>query len=180
LYGLKQDPRVWYIWLSDYLVSIGFHSSKLDTSLFKTFLGAEIFYLLVYVDDILLIGNNSDMFHQWIQLLNSKFKFQDLGIVYYFLGIEVHPTSLSIMLRQDKYILDILHRVGMSSCKHVNTLISTSMVIVVSDCLFYNPTCFRQIVDAHQYLNFTRPDIYFYLEIKIIDNVSYKEMSGFI
>jgi hypothetical protein len=97
-----------------------------------------------------------------------------------FLVIKVLPTSLSVMLRQDKYILDILHRVGMSSCKLVNTPISTSMVIVVSGCLFYNPTCFRQIVDAHQYLNFTRPDIYFYLEIKIIDNVSYKEMSGFI
>jgi hypothetical protein len=145
-----------------------------------SFLGTKIIFLLVYVDDIFLIGNNSDMLHQLIQLLNSKFKFLDLGIVYYFLGIEVHPTSLSIMLRQNKYILDILHRVCMSSCKPVNTLISTSMVIVVSDCLFYNPTCFRQIVDAHQYLNFTRLDIYFYLEIKIIDNVSYKEMSCFI
>jgi len=177
---LKQDPRVWYPWLSDYLVSIGFHSSKIDTSLFMSFLGAKIFYLLIYVDDILLIGNNSDMVHQLIQLLNSKFKFQDLGIVYYFLGLEVHPTSLSIMLRQDKYILDILHRVGMSSCKPVNTHISTSMVIVVSGCFFFNPTCFRQIIGAHQYLNFTRPDIYSYLEIKIIDKVFYKEMSGFI
>jgi hypothetical protein len=58
LYGLKQALRVWYTHLSDYLFSFGFHASKFDTSLFILSNGADIFYLLVYIDDILLIGSN--------------------------------------------------------------------------------------------------------------------------
>ena len=54
LYDLKQAPRPWYTRLSDFLLSIGFRASKVDTSLFILSNGTHIFYLLVYVDDILL------------------------------------------------------------------------------------------------------------------------------
>jgi len=63
LYGLKQAQRVWYTSLSDFLLSVGFHASKVHTSLFILSVGADIFYLLVYVDDILLTGSNSTMLH---------------------------------------------------------------------------------------------------------------------
>ena len=117
LYGLKQAPRAWYTRLSDFLLSIGFLASKVDTSLFILSYGTNIFYLLVYVDDILLMGSNSVMLHHLIQLLSSKFKLRDLGIVHYFLGIAVQSTSMGLMLRQHKYILNILTLVGMTSCK---------------------------------------------------------------
>jgi hypothetical protein len=117
LYGLKQAPRAWYTRLSDFLLSIGFLASKVDTFLFILSYGTNIFYLLVYVDDILLMGSNSVMLHHLIQLLSSKFKLRDLGIVHYFLGIAVQSTSMGLMLRQHKYILNILTRVGMTSCK---------------------------------------------------------------
>jgi len=58
LYGLKQASRAWYTRLSDFLLSIGFLASKVDTSLFILSDGTNIFYLLVYVDDILLTGSN--------------------------------------------------------------------------------------------------------------------------
>jgi hypothetical protein len=66
LYGLKQAPRAWYTRLSDFLLSIGFHASKVDTFLFILSVDANIFYLLVYVDDILFIGSNSTMLHRLI------------------------------------------------------------------------------------------------------------------
>jgi len=56
LYGLKQASRAWYTRLSDFLLSIGFLASKVDTSLFILSDGTNIFYLLVYVDDILLMA----------------------------------------------------------------------------------------------------------------------------
>jgi histone deacetylase 1/2 len=161
LYGLKQAPRAWYTRLSDFLISIGFTASKVDTSLFILSIDADIFYLLVYVDDILLMGSNSTMLHRLIQLLSSEFKLRDLGVVHYFLGIEVQPIVMGLMLRQHKYILDILTRAGMTSCKPVDTPISTSKVTILSDPLFSDPTRFRQIVGALQYLTFTRPDICF-------------------
>jgi hypothetical protein len=90
LYGLKEAPRAWYTRLSYFLLSLGFHTSKVNTSLFILFVGAaDMFYLLVYVDDILLTGSDSTMLHHLIQLLSSKFKLRDLGCVQYFLGIEV-------------------------------------------------------------------------------------------
>ena len=54
LNGLKQAPRAWYTRLSDFLLSIGFLASKIDTSLFILSDDTNIFYLMVYVDDILL------------------------------------------------------------------------------------------------------------------------------
>jgi len=98
LYGLKQAPRAWYTHLSDYLFFIEFHASKVDISLFILSKGDYIFYLMVYVDDILLTRSNSVLLHQLIQLLSLEFKSQGLGVVYYFLGNEVHPTSMGIML----------------------------------------------------------------------------------
>jgi hypothetical protein len=130
-----------------------------DTSLFIFSVGADICYLLVYVDDILLTGSNSLLLQRLIQLLSSEFKLRDLGSVYYFLGIEVQSTSMGLILRQHKYILDILTQAGMLSCKPVNTPISTSKATILPDPLFSDATRFHQIVGALQYLTFTRPDI---------------------
>jgi hypothetical protein len=125
LYGLKQAPKAWYTCLSDFLLSIGFRAF-----LFILSDGTNIFYLLVYVDDILLTGSNSAMLHRLIQLLSSKFKLRDLDDVHYFLGIEVQFTGMGLMLRQHKYILDILTRACMTSCKPVDTLVSPSKLVI--------------------------------------------------
>jgi hypothetical protein len=69
-----------------------------DTSLFIFSIGVDICYLLFYVDDILLSGSNSLLLQHLIQLLSLEFKFRDLGTVHYFLGIEVTPTSMGLML----------------------------------------------------------------------------------
>jgi len=68
---------------------------------------------------------------------------------------------MGVMLRQHKYIIDILTRTGMTSCKPVDTPISTSKVTIMPDFLFSNPTRFRQIAGTFQYLTFTITDIYF-------------------
>jgi len=52
--------------LSDFLISINFYASKVDTFLFILFVCANIFYLLIYVGDILLTGSNSAMLHRLI------------------------------------------------------------------------------------------------------------------
>ena len=104
-------------------------------------------YLLVYVEDILLTGCNSILLHRLITLLQSKFKLRDLGSVHFFLGIEVKPTAMGILLSQHKYALDIIQQAGMAFCKPVDTPISTSTKIgIVLGTLHYNPTWYRQII----------------------------------
>jgi len=90
--------RAWYTCLSDFLLFIGFHTSKVDTLLFILFVGADIFYLLVYIYDILLTSSNSTMLHHLIQLLSLEFKLRDLGIVHYFLDIEVQFIGMGLIL----------------------------------------------------------------------------------
>jgi len=160
LYGLKQAPRAWYNRLSEFLFSIGFQASKVDTSLFILSLNGAMIYLLVYVDDILLTGSNSALLHRLITLLQTEFKLRDLGYVHFFLGIEVKPTAMGLLLSQHKYALDIIQRAGMASCKPVDTPLSTSSKLgIVPGTLHSDPTRYRQIVGALQYLTFTRPDI---------------------
>jgi len=143
------------------LLSIGFRASKVDTSLFILYDGTNIFYLLVYIDDILLMGSNSAMLYRLIQLLRSEFTLCDLGAVYYFLGIEVQSTGMGLMLFQHKYILDILTRASMTSCKLVDTQVSLLKVTILPDNPFSDPTWFCQIMGAFQYLTFTHTDICF-------------------
>jgi len=71
LYGLKQAPRAWYNRLSEFLISIRFQASKVDTSLFILSFGGAMIYLLVYVDDILLTGSDSALLQRLITLLSS-------------------------------------------------------------------------------------------------------------
>jgi hypothetical protein len=130
-----------------------------DTSLFILNVNHDICYLLVYVDDILLTGSNSTLIQRLVILLSSEFKLQDLGNAHYFLGIEVTPTSMGLMLSQHKYALDILSHVDMSSCKPVDTLAFASKSGLPTSEPFSDPTCFRQIIGAFQYLTFTRPNI---------------------
>lgn len=130
-----------------------------DTSLFILNVNHDICYLLVYVDDILLTGSNSTLIQRLVILLSSEFKLQDLGNAHYFLGIEVTPTSMGLMLSQHKYALDILSHDGMSSCKPVDTLAFASNSGLPTSEPFSDPTCFCQIISALRYLTFTRPNI---------------------
>ena len=80
--------------------------------------------------------------------------------MHYFLGIEVTKTAMGLMLSQHKYTLDIIRRAGMSLCKAADTpASSSSKLLQTSDILYSDPTRYRQIVGALQYLTFTRPDI---------------------
>jgi hypothetical protein len=159
LYGIKQAPRAWYARLSDFLQTISFQASKVDTSLFVLMRNHNICYLLVYVDDILLTVNNSALIHCLITLLSSEFKLRDLGNAHYFLGVEVTHTSVGLMISQHKYVLDILCRASMSSCKLVDTPAFVSKLDMSSTMLFLDPTRFQQIIGTLQYLMFTRSDI---------------------
>lgn len=121
IYGLKQANREWYKELKSFLTYAGFQSSISDSSLFIYHHNGIIMYFLVYVDDIIVTGNNNDAISEFIQALNSKFSLKDLGNLSNFLGVEVINTTTGIFLSQHKYILDILIQHNMAGCKEVST-----------------------------------------------------------
>ena len=76
--------------------------------------------LILYVDDLLIIGDDH-LIDQCKKDLIREFEMKDLGLLHYFLGLEVWQNSDSIILNQGKYTLDILKRFGMWNCKPMSS-----------------------------------------------------------
>jgi histone deacetylase 1/2 len=96
--------------------------------------------------------------------LQDDFALKDLGDLHYFLGIEVRRTQEGLVMSQQKYASDILTRAGMRNCKPVDTPLSTSEKLSLTDgdpLGADDSTNYRSMVGALQYLTLTRPDICF-------------------
>ena len=93
LYGLKQANRQWFTKLTSFLLMLGFHQSYADTSLFTYTKGSQFLALLIYVDDILLAGNDRLLIDSVKLQLHNKFNIKDLGALHYYLGIEIFQNS---------------------------------------------------------------------------------------
>ncbi|KAK1612276.1 hypothetical protein QYE76_035949 [Lolium multiflorum] len=173
LYGLKQAPRAWHARLSSVLGSLGFSPSVTDTSLFVLRRSDITVYLLVYVDDIIVLSSTAVAIPKLISQLRSEFSVKDLGILHYFLGIEVSsPSSGSLLLRQRKYALELLARAGMLKCTPVTTPMASSERLCSTDGDPLSPeeaTQYRSIVGGLQYLTMTRPDLSFVVNKLTVD-----------
>lgn len=111
LYGLKQAPRAWFERLSHFLHSLGFVTSRADSSLIIRQTPDHCCYILVYVDDIVITGSSSTVVNQLINTMNKKFALKDLGPLSFFVGIEVsYPPTGGLFLSQSKYIQDLLNK----------------------------------------------------------------------
>lgn len=164
LYGLKQAPRAWFSRLSKKLYGLGFKGSKADTSLFYYSKCDIIMFMLIYVDDIIVVSSKQEAVTALLQDLHNDFPLKDLGDLHYFLGIEVAKTKHGIILTQEKYVNDLLKRANMADCKPVSTPLSTSEKLSVYEGDLLGPidaSRYRSIVGALQYLTLTRPDIAF-------------------
>ncbi|KAJ0623094.1 putative RNA-directed DNA polymerase [Helianthus annuus] len=92
--------------------------------------------------------------------LSSEFAMKDLGALSFFLGISVTRDRDTMFLSQHTYATDIIERAGMSSCKPVATPVdTTSKLSAFKGTNFDNPTLYRSLAGALQYLTFTHPDI---------------------
>jgi hypothetical protein len=88
LYGLKQAPRAWYGRIDSFLTSLGFTKSKADSNLYFKIMENEPVILLLYVDDLFLTGEEK-IIAECKQRLAAEFEMKDLGLMHYFLGLEV-------------------------------------------------------------------------------------------
>lgn len=114
---LKQAPQAWFNTLYSFLLSYGFINSKSDPSLFIYLKGDAKLNTLVYVDDILITGNNDQAIHRCISTLATVFSIKDLGFIHFFLGVKAIPTTQGLFLSQHKYIHDLLDRTQMADAK---------------------------------------------------------------
>uniref|UniRef100_A0A1J3HVA2 Retrovirus-related Pol polyprotein from transposon TNT 1-94 n=2 Tax=Noccaea caerulescens TaxID=107243 RepID=A0A1J3HVA2_NOCCA len=160
LYGLKQAPRAWYQELKSFLCDLGFLNSLADTSVFTYIAGANVVFVLVYVDDIIVTGSTPTILRDFIATLSGRFSLKDPTDITYFLGIEANRTSRGLHLMQRRYVLDLLTKTNMLGAKPVTTPMAVSPHLSLSSgVLLSDPKEYRTVVGSLQYLSFTRPDI---------------------
>lgn len=117
LYGLKQASRQWFEKLTSVLTAHGYSQAPSDHSLFVKQTSSTFTILLVYVDDVILAGNSLQEFQTMKNILHQLFKIKDLGILKYFLGLEVAHSKRGISICQRKYCLDLLKDSGFIGSK---------------------------------------------------------------
>lgn len=160
LYGLKQAPRAWYQELSNFLIQSGFVTSYADTSLFILKQGTSFIYMLIYVDDIIVTGNNPSLLQQTLDALATRVSVKEPEDLNYFLGIKAQRTSTGLHLTQRRYILDLLTRFRLLNAHPVSTPMATHHKLSLhSGTRLTDATEYRSAVGSLQYLAFTRPDI---------------------
>jgi hypothetical protein len=159
LYGLKQEPRAWYGIIDIFLMSLGFTKSKEDSNLYYKVVDGGPVILLLYVDDLFLTGDEK-LITESEEKLATKFEMKDLGMMHYFLGLEVWQKLDEIFLNQGKYIVEILKRFRMMDCKSMPTLMVKNLKLLSdTSSEIVDATMYRQMIGSLMYLTNTRPYI---------------------
>ena len=115
IYGLKQASRSWNICFDEVVKGFGFIKNEEEACVYKKESGSYVAFLILYVDDILLIGNNIPMLESVKTSLKNSFSMKDLGEAAYILGIKIYRdrSRRLIGLSQDTYIDKVLKRFNM-------------------------------------------------------------------
>ena len=119
IYGLKQASRSWNIRFDEVVKGFGVIKKEEETCVYKKESGSYVAFLILYVDDILLIGNNIPMLESVKTSLKNSFSMKDLGEAAYILGIKIYRdrSKRLIGLSQDTYIDKVLKRFNMEEAK---------------------------------------------------------------
>ncbi|GKA79058.1 putative reverse transcriptase domain-containing protein [Tanacetum coccineum] len=163
LYGLKQALRQWNAKLTTALAEHGFEQSKFDYSLYTKYNGEKFIALLVYVDDIVITGNDNVGINDFKVFLSTKFMIKDLGVLKYILGIKVVENDLGLCMFQRKYCLELLHEYGLLAARPVDIPLPENSIFgfkeTSNDKYLADFTSYQKLVGKLIYLTNTRPDI---------------------
>ena len=166
LYGLKQSAKMWNDTLNAFMLKLGFNRSQADLCLYIKSGPEGLTFVIIWVDDIIVIGSTQQLIDTFKSQIKSEFKIKDHGVLKYFLGIDFGVTQTNIKMSQSGYCQTVLDRFGMSESnpeiiptfKNVFDELRTHK----NDPPFEDPTRFRELVGSLLYLQqVSRPDISF-------------------
>jgi len=163
LYGLKQAPRAWHTKLKGELETMGFQASETDPGMYIQRRKESNVYILVYVDDILIIAKDLELVKDIKKALMTTFDARDLGEAAYFLGWEIKRDRVkkTIKVTQQRMTADLVNKYGMKNVRPKTTPMSTALKMTKKgEELDTNVYHFSELVGSLLYLSVcTRPDI---------------------
>jgi hypothetical protein len=125
LYGLKQAPRAWYSCIDTYFIQMCFEKSDVDPNLYFIIRGEDMLIFILYVDDLFITGGE-DLIAECKLGFSSEFEMSDIGLMHYFLGMELWTEEGHIFLWKGKYETYILSRLQMEDCRPMSTPMITN------------------------------------------------------
>ena len=136
IYGLKQASRSWNQRFDQVIKSFGFVQNQQEFCVYKKASGSSVVFLVVYVDDILLMGKNVDLMNSVKAYLSNQFSMKDLGEAAYILGIKIYRDRSRnlIALSQSTYIDKILKRFKMETTKRGFTPMMKNCNLSMTQC----------------------------------------------
>ncbi|WVZ93221.1 hypothetical protein U9M48_039219 [Paspalum notatum var. saurae] len=168
LYGLKQAPRSWFQRFASVVTAVGFSASAHDPGLFVHILSRGHTLLLLYVDDMIITGDDPQFIAFVKAHLSEQFLMSNLGPLRYFLGIEVSSAHEGFYLSQKIYIQGLLDRASITDHKTEETPIEQNLQLSATDSEpLDDPTRYRHIVGSLVYLGVTHPDISYSVHILV-------------
>ena len=160
LYGLKQAPRAWFAKFSSTISQHGFSDSSFDIALLLRRSDHGITILLLYIDDMIITGDDMQGIQDLKHFFGRQFEMKDLDPLNYFLSLEVSSSTDGYYLNQAKYTSDLISQASITDSKIVDTPIEYNRHLnshdgeSLSDVILY-----RQLVGILIYLTISRPYI---------------------
>ncbi|POM76510.1 Integrase catalytic core protein [Phytophthora palmivora] len=161
LYGLKQSGKLWNDLIDSFLQAQGFQRSQMDPCLYYLRYHDKLCVLGLYVDDILLVSQDSALSDHIMSKLTERFHIKDLGDARKCLGIWIDYTTDGITIHQEQTTLDLLAKMGMQECKTAPTPMEVNHHFFGEHGdPFHDTTLYREAIGSLLWIsNCTRPDI---------------------
>nr|GEX68647.1 putative RNA-directed DNA polymerase [Tanacetum cinerariifolium] len=160
LYGIKQAPRAWFSRIEGYFIREGFKKSNYDHTMFIKRDGKGLLIVSLYIDDLIYVENDALLCERFKKSMQQEFEMTDLGMMRFFLGIEIQQSSKGIYLCQRKYAKEVLERFGIWNCNSVkNPIVPGTVLTKEGKGKEVDATLYKQLVSSLMYLTVTRPDM---------------------
>jgi len=160
LYRLRQAPHAWYAKLDSSLLGLGFRRSDSEHAVYLRGEGARRLIVGVYVDDLVITGGVAGDIEEFKSQMKATFQMSDLGLLHYYLGLEVTQSTDGITLGQSAYAAKILQNAGLAGCNPSFIPMEPRLKLSKkSSAPAVDATAYRSIVGSLRYLVNTRPDL---------------------
>ena len=121
LYGLKQASRAWYSRVDKYFHENNFTKCSHEHALYVKIKNGDILIVCIYVDDSIFMESNPSMFEKFKKAMIKEFEMIDIGLMSYYLGIEVKQKQDGIFISQQNYAQEMLKKLKMDSYQPIGT-----------------------------------------------------------
>ena len=134
MYGLKQVPHAWYEKIYYFFINYAFKCCESDHNIYVLHIHGNALIVSLYVDDLVIVGNNVDLILGLKRQLTDSFEMTDLRLLRFFMGIPILQRHDGIFLSQPKYVLSLLKRFNMDDCKQARATHFMLSIKLTKEC----------------------------------------------